>query len=351
MANWITGREIIVGLDIAATWREPVSVNAVGKGLLITAESMGAKAPNYLADDSLGQDDIDELIRTSEAITGGGLTGYFRFQDWDMPLAMALGSAASPATAALATLTMQATYSMSSNIDGIFGTLAMKKAGTTYGVWEIPSVKFTGFTIHGAVNELATIETRYSGNKIETVGASNTTLSTVSYTDSPIAVMNTRFAIRMNTSGCAALTDADKIYPQEFEVIMDRPMDEPYEAGHEDMSEPVQDGFAEVTLNMTFDKYSMDTYMSSLDDSSTRVFKLDIEFEGKIIEGVRRYGCLINMPKVQFTQAESTVGGPGKIGHVVTGRCLRVASAVTGMVGTDPINIIMTNTRTTNVLL
>ena len=72
MANWITGREIIAAAKKAAVWRTAVACGA-GDGVLITRDSMGAKSPTFVDDNSLGQAEISRSIQTGESVTGSGL--------------------------------------------------------------------------------------------------------------------------------------------------------------------------------------------------------------------------------------------------------------------------------------
>lgn len=348
MANFITGREIILGVGKASTWRTAVDVNVANSGVLITSEGFGAKAPKYLPDDSLGNPDILEIIRTTEAITGGNVSGYFRYEGWDVLIAHALGTAGSPVN--LSGDAYYNVYSPADNIDGKFVTVAMKKAGTSHGIWEIPSTKVTGFTLNAEVGGLASIRVDMMGNKIETVSPTNTSLTSVTYPDkSNVAKLDTRSKIRMNAQAGAALADGDMIYPYSFELSYSRPFRENYEASYADMSEPVQDGFVVPTLNLTFDKYNLDTFLDAIEADTE--YKMDILLEGAVITGAYRYTLRVDIPKIMWLSGAADVGGPGTISHTVQGRPLGVTSAPTGMTGvTDPISLYVVNKRSTDPL-
>jgi hypothetical protein len=352
MADWIDGRQTIMAIGKGATWRTAVSVNTANAGVLFTSESLGAKAPTFLEDDSLGKDDIDDLIRTHEKMDGS-FTAYLRFQDLDVPLAMTLGAAASPNLAG--TLTYGATLSVNSNIDGIFGTIAIKKANTTDGIWEIPSAKFRGFTLTAQVGALAKMEFRLMGNRITTVAASvtNTSLASVTYPDTAIALMDGNFYLRMNSASASALSSSNNLHPNQVEVTYDRPEAEQYEAGYRDASEPVQNGFASGSIKLMFDKYNLDTFMDALDANGSNDFKAEIYFKGPLIEGSankKYYSIKIQMPHVVWTVGQADVSGPGTIPHTVEGRFLQASSTPSGMQGTDPCYFIIQNKRSTNAL-
>ena len=349
--EYITGREVIIGAKKASgDWRTAEALGA-GDGILITGESFGAKAPTMVDDDSLGQADIKNVYRTHEGLTGAGVDGYLRYEGWDVLLALALGTAGVPSQ--LDGTAYYNTYSPADNINGLFATMAMKKAGTTHGIWEIPSAKIHGFTIRGEVGGLATISFNIMGNKIENYGVSvaNQDIDNVTPpTYLHVAKMDSNTALRMNAQGGAALQDTDKIYPFSFEVTYNRPMAEQYEAGYDDMSEPVQDGFAEATIRMRFDKYNLDTFMDAIDQDTE--YKMDILLKGLQIGATGHYYQMrINIPLVRWRSGSADVGGPGTIAHEVEGRLLAVDSAPTGMTGvTDPLAIHVINTRTTDPL-
>lgn len=350
MSDFITGREVKCGIKKASAWRTAVTVGA-NDGFYILNEGIGAKEPKYIDDDSLGQDDIRCTYKVAEQVVGANLNGYLRYNHWDLLLALALGAAGTPSQ--VSGTAYSNVYSPASNIDGYFATLAIKKANTTYGIWELPSMKIHGFTIEGAIGELAKVTFNFAANKIETINATNdsTAIGNLTFpTGCNIARMDTRFKIRMNAQAGGALADSDKIYPKKFTLTYNRPIStEEFEASWDDMSEPIQDGFAEASLALNFDKYNLDTFMSAI-ESETQ-YKLDILFEGAIITGSTRYQIRIDVPKVQWKRGEATVSGPGKIPHDVTGRLFAVDAAPTGMVGVlDPLSIYVIGTRTTSPL-
>lgn len=349
MADFITGREIICGAKKAAAWRTALSLGA-NDGLLITAEALGAKAPQYKPDDSLGNADIKNMIRTLENISGGSITGYLRYEGWDVLMALALGTAGTPTQ--LSGTAYYNTYSPADSIADLFATFAIKKSGTSHNIWEVPSAKIHGFTISGEVGNLCTIAMNMMGNKIETVSPVNTSLSSVTYpTSTNVARIDSRTKFRMNTQSGGALSDSDIIYPYNFELIYNRPMKENYEAGNTDMSEPVQDGFAEAKLKLTFDKYNLDTFMDAIAAETDQ--KMDILLEGGLITGGngQRYLMRFDLPKLTWMTGAADVGGPGVIQHVVEAQLLAVDSAPTGMSGViDPLSVYVENMRTTDPL-
>lgn len=344
--SFITGREIIIAAGKAATWRTAVDVNAATKGLLIKSESLGAKAPQYQDDDSLGNPDILFTYKTLES-AAGALEAYARYEGLDLLFALALGTSGVPVQGS--GTAYYNTYSPADEIAGLFATLAMKKAGTSHGVWEIPSAKIHGFTIKGQVGQLCTVSFNLMGNKIETTTPINTSLVSVTpKTKGNVIKFDTLTRFRMNSQSGAALANSDSIYPFSFEITYNRPHEDNFEASYVDASEPVQSGFADASIRLTFDKYNLDTFMDAIEADTDQ--KMDIEFLGDTITGAWRYAMRFDLPKVKWRSAEAPVGGPGKIPHNLEGRLLAVAAAPTGMTATDPISIFVQNTVSTNPL-
>jgi len=363
MATNITGREFICAIKKATTWRTAVECGA-GSGVLVTTEGLGDKAPKFVDDDSAGQIDIKYSYKVSESLPGRTIDGYFRYDMWDLAIALAMGTVQTPVAAEATSTAYKSMYTLKDNIDDLFATLAMKKAATTEGVWEVPSAKIHGFTINAMIGELAKIQVNLTGNKIETDATSrvnnSTTLANVTYlTEGDIVRMNSNFSIWMNAQSGDALDSGDAIYPNSFTLTYNRPMDENWSAGNEDLDEPTQGGFADTTLTLNFDKYNLDTFMQAIEDETAQ--KILITFQGDIIAGSTRYKFSFYLPKVEFQSASSPMSGPGKIPHNITGKCRAVTTAPTGMddasidasVGQDclsAVNLFVVNTISSSVI-
>lgn len=354
MADQITGREIIVAAAKASTWRTAVSLGA-GDGVLITSESMGAKAPTFVPDDSLGQADITETYQTHE-MQSGSFKGYLRYEGWDYLMANILGSAGTPTN--VEGTAYKNAYQIADTINSIFGTFAMKKANLAKGIWEVPSFKPHGFTIAGEVGGLVEITLNEMGSKIETENPTNTSLASVTYpTRSNILKIDSSAEFLMNAQSGAALAGGDQIYPFSFELTYNRPMEADYEAGYNDMSEPTQNGFAEARIRLTFDKYNSNAFMQAIENATNQ--KMSIKFQGALITGTTYYQMIFYLPNIEWESGEAPASSPGKIPHTVEGRCMAVTSAPSGMASTDdppgidvldPLAIYVQNTKATSPL-
>lgn len=350
MSDWISGREAKMALKKGTTWRTAVAVGA-GDGVYIVSESFGDKAPKMLDDDSLGQYDVSEVYRMSEALTGSSFEAYARFQGLDVALALVLGTAGTPTDEGSSVYSN--VYYPANNIDDLFATIVMKKANTTEGIWEIPSAKLHGFNLSAKIGELSKYVFNFAGNKIETDATArvnnSTTLAAVTYPTTAagqtksIMRMDSNFAIWMNAQSGVALSSSDAIYPLGFELVYNRPMDEPYSAGNFTMDEPQQDGFAEATLTLNFDKYNLDTFMQAIEDETD--MKCLIKFvggEAGTTGSGSNFFHHIYMPSIKIMTGAAPVSGPGKVGHTVTCRLMAASSAPLGMTSSDAVGIDVT---------
>lgn len=350
MAKHISGREIGIGVVKGSTWRTAVALGA-SNGIPITAENFGAKAPKFLDDDSLGQSEIQAIYKVQESMSGGSIDGYLRYEYWTLLFALAMG------TNSFTDNTNYYTHELTpaANINDDFATVAIQKADssmTAHEIWEIPSAKIHGFTINGAIGEFTKVSFNIMGNKIETESPTNTVTEIGSLVYSPalttrtIALMDSNFKMRMNDSGGIALADGDKIYPNSWSLSFNRPMSEEWEASYDDMSEPSQDGFTEVTLELNFDKYNLETFMSSINaaaDDADYFQKIDISFTGPECYSGTDYNLLIELPQVKLVSGSADVGGPGKIPHTVSCKCMAASSTPTGMSSASQLYMMFTN--------
>ena len=345
----ITGREIVFGIKKATTWRTAVACEA-NDGVLVLSQSLGPYAPVYFPDKSLGQANVKEYYKVSERIAGT-FQGLLRYYGLEPVIAMVMGTAGTPAQQG-ATAAYLHTFQIADSIDAIFASFATKKKSDK--VWEMPSAKPHGLTIEGGVGDPLKVTLSVLGNKYNINGASGTnnttTIANVTYPTSKRVVMfdaNTKF--RINDQDGAALADTDKVYPHSFTLEFTRPMDELYDAEYQDMTEPVQNEFAEPTLTLRFNRYNLDTFMDAIAADTEK--KLDIYFKGDLISGAYYYDFMVECPNVKVISGVADAGGPGNIPHEVTLQLMACDSAPTGMTGiTKPFQIKLISIRSTDAL-
>ena len=343
----ITGREVIVALKKASSWRTAVACGA-GDGLLITSESLGPLTKESSPDNSAGQAFITQRPNVFQPPISGTLAMNGRFVGADLILALAMGNVSTTQPDATnAPNTYKHTISIAPNIEGIMATIALLKK--TDKVWEIPTAKIHGFELAGEVGGIVTLTANVLGNKYDLASEVNTptTMNDVTVLDKEnIILFNEEAVFRMNAQSAVALADTDKIYPRSFRLTFTRNMDtDTREAGHIDISEPLESDFPNATLELTFDKYNIDSFLDAIVSETHQ--KLDIYLKGNLIENNYHYELRINCPNVKVLSGEAPVGGPGKIGHTVSLQLDACDTAPDGMNDTAPFQAIVQNTRTT----
>ena len=353
----ITGREVIVALKRANTWRTAVACGA-GDGLLITSESLGPVTKEGSPDNSVGQAFITQRPDVFQSAISGPLNMNGRFVGADLIFALAMGNVSTTQPDATnAPNTYMHTISMAPNLEGTMATIALLKKSDK--VWEIPTAKIHGFELAGEVGGFVTLSANVLGNKYELSSAVNTptTMADVTVLDKEnIILFNEEAVFRMRAQSAVALADTDKIYPRSFRLTFSRKMDtNTREAGHIDISEPGESDFPNATMELTFDKYNIDSFLDAIVSEAHQ--KLDISLRGALIESWYDsvndvtynyyYELRINCPNVKVIFGDAPISGPGKIGHTVSLQLDGCNTAPEGMTDTAPFQIIMQNTRAT----
>jgi len=414
MGTSLTGREIVVGLKKAATWRTAVACGA-SDGLLVLSETFKQTYAELL-DDSLGSI-WPKYVDHGGIDVPGGLEGYLRYEGIDLLLALAMGTAGVPSTPAGGTSARTNSYVLADNLVGIFATLAVLKKSNI--VFEYPSTKIQGFKLSGEMNSPVKFSSNGIANKQVLDSAVNTsvTIANVTYPDAENRVLlnsNSTFKITDKSGGVFANTD--KVYPSSFEFNFNRPMSGDLIVSNDDIDEPGGTAFPETTLTLHFPRYDDTNHAFFADWSAETSKKMEIHFRGKIIdtnpvadtwavataytvgdvvqavspadfcykciiagtshaateptwpttlgetivdEGVTwqvveddyYYGFDIIMPHLRVIDPDAAISGAGKIPMSLSFQLLGTDSAPTGMAGiTNPFQLNIQNTRTTDPL-
>lgn len=347
MANEITGRELVIALKKASTWHTPVACGA-GNGVLITGDGIKVTTPVEL-DDSAGQEWIAQADPGVKDIKGS-LDMYARYRGLEVPMALIMGTAGAPAQQGVTAAYLH-TLQLASNIFGKFGTLAQLKLSNK--VWEFPSLKLHGFKFSAQMNKPVKIALEGIADKLDRASAVNTTATMAAVTMPDTAnriIMNKDTVVRINDQSGAALDDTMKVYPTSIEINFNRPMDSEPVAGQDGVDEPMDNGFPVATITMKFPRYNTanDAFFTDWDNFTSK--KMDITFTGKVIEGAYNYQWKFSFPHVKVDQPEATVSGPGKIPFSLSFKVLAAAAAPTGMAFTEPFQLAIISTLTTDPL-
>jgi hypothetical protein len=146
----------------------------------------------------------------------------------------------------------------------------------------------------------------------------------------------------MNDQSAGTLTSPDDdIRPSSFELTFKRPLEGTYVAGGGNtIDEPAASGAPEVTLKLTFPRYTSTTYLAALGADTRK--KMDITFEGQVIDTNYRRTFTLSFPHLAITNAEAATTD-GQVQHPLEFSCL----------GTDterPFQIDVINRQSTDVL-
>ena len=348
MGNPLTGREILIGLKKAATWRTAVAAGA-NDGILILSESF-KQTIEHLNDDSAGLAFIQRTDK-GKIDAGGSLEAYMRYEGLDVLLALIMGTAGAPTVQGVTAAYINS-YVMADNLAGLFATLSMLKKSDK--VFEFPSVKLNKFSLSGESNAPVKLTVDGIANKLELASAVNTagTLASLTYPDKGNRIiMNKDAHFWLGDESDAALSTTDVIYPSGFELSFPRPMEADLTVGNEDVDEPVGEGFPEVTLTLNFPRYNDANHTHFTDWEALTRKKMEIYFKGALIESTYYYEFKISLPNLKVMDPDAAISGPGKIPVSLSFKVLGTDTAPTGMTGiTQPFQIDVQNKRTTDPL-
>lgn len=348
MPNPLTGREVLIGLKKAATWRTAVACGA-NDGILILSESF-KQTIEHLDDDSVG---LPFIQRTDQGKieASGGMEAYMRYEGLDVLIALIMGTAGTPSQQGV-TAAYTNSYVMADNLSGLFATLAMKKKSDK--VFEYPSVKFHQFGLSGEMNAPVKLTVEGIANLLELASVTNTaaTSADITYPDKGNRIILNKDAhFWLNDESGDALDGDDAIYPSSFELSFNRPMEADLVVGNEDVDEPIGEGFPEITLTLNFPRYNDANDAFFTDWEALTRKKLEIYFKGDLIEDTYYYEFKISLPNLKVIDPDAAISGPGKIPVSLSFKVLGTDSAPTGMSGiTKPFQIDVQNKMTTDPL-
>lgn len=347
-----TGRDIKAAFKKGAAWHTAV-VAGVGDGLFILSEAVPAKLPQFFRNDEAGRPFPLNYDQGNVDIAGT-FEAWLRYLGLDVVIALTMGSAGSPIQPdpGVHPTVYQNSYKLADTLSGLFGTLVIDKKVS---IWEYPSVKLHGFELTGEAGQPLRIRLDAvadnllrSGNETTTNTAG--TMNSVTFPTTGLRVMFSQGRFRINDQNSPALVDSDKIYPSSFSLRYRRPVAGDHVADlTRFITEPVEDGLPEISLEVRFDEYSGDARLNDIVNDVAK--KADILFQGAAISGSYLYQFKLSFPHLVASDARAAVTGPGKILHVVTYQALATETAPSGMAGIlKPFQVDVQNTRSTDPL-
>jgi len=322
-----------------------------------TAASCGALSSFLFLDEGLRKRQATEIDQSvgvpfpiwaekSNIAVDGDLRAYLRYEGLMLQLALAMGTAGAP-TQQGATAAYKHVLQLNDKLDGLFGTLAFDKIQQFH---EYPSVKLAGFSIRGEGGKPCEITFNAIADNQVVPATTNTSKATWTFRDRANRVLFDQATFRVNDQSGAALAPGDVVKPSAFELTYRRKLAGNYLAGNAGkIDEPVNDGFPEVTLRLTFPNYTSNAWWAAFAGDTRK--KADITFTGQLIESSYYYTMLFQFPHLILESTEATIAGMGKIANPVTFNALTALAAPTGMTGiTKPFQLDITNKMTTSAL-
>jgi hypothetical protein len=341
-----TGKEAKAAFGKAAAWGTPTEL-ASGEAILFTSEKIN-RTREHLPDDSAGQAFHGDAERG--AVTcGGDLGAYLRYQGLEVLLALALGQAGQPSLAGSGSY--RHALRLASNLDGLFGTLAIFKG---FSVHEYPSAKVDGFSISGEAGKplTASFSLICDDLNVNTTAGVNTTavLAAIEAPAPGNRVLFRQGQFWINDAQDGALGAAHAVHPNRFSLSCKRKLSRDYLAGGQDrIAEPAGAGFPELSLTLEFPTYTSDTFLNDLGADTRK--KMRIAFTGGPLEGGHEQSLEILLPHLVITNAQAAVDKAGKIAHPITLNCLASNGERAGMAGiAAPLALNLVNTRDSDPL-
>jgi hypothetical protein len=340
-----SGLEIKAAVKKAAVWDTPVACGA-SNGVLLKGDTL-KRTVESLVDNGLGQA-FGKNMDQGEIKAEGALSAFLRYDGLDLLIALAMGATGGAPAQQGATTAYAQAFTLADLLDGLFSTIAINKK---VNVFEYTSAKITGFTLKGEMGKPLEIDFDVIADDEDPASVTNdlTSFANVTYFETAHRVLMSQGEFRINDRSGAALGAGDVIKPSSFELAFRRKLAGKYVAGGSNrIDEPLNEGLPEVTLKLTFPRYTATTYLTALGADTRK--KMDIVFTGAEIEAPYNREFKIQFPHLALTNAEAATA-KGQIEHPLEFKCLATDTAPTGMAGIlKPFQADVINRQSANVL-
>ncbi len=343
------GREIVAAFKKYGTWRTVSGAPGAGDGLLIRSLSGQARQPQYFPSDEAGLDFVKRHDRGAVPPISTDLSVYPRYEGLAVLFALAMGIAGAPIQTS-GGLAYYNTYQLATRLDGLFGSLFVKKAIETPKVWEYTSVKVVGFTLTSEAGKPADLLLHLVANDV--VIDSPVSLASVTLPTLGNRIMGQEGTTRLNAQSGSALASGDIVQPNKWVLTYKRPVDTVHvEDGNDTIIEPVETGFPALTLTMDFPRYNDANHPFFANLGANTPMKGDITFLGALIETSNPYTFRLRFPHLVLSNAQAAISGPGIIPVPLQFEVDGAESAPSGMSGlVKPFDVFVQNRRSSDPL-
>lgn len=193
-------------------------------------------------------------------------------------------------------------FDLADAIDGLGVTFAIDK--NLY-VDELTSAKVHGFELTNADNGAMDNTFKVTGSKPTNISSINinSTLAGAVYPALTNRIVQQQGTFRINLASGGALASGDAIKAESIKLTFTRPQDAPHVFGQDFVDEPADNGWPEVTLEITaprFNTVSGNSMYAGI--RSMTQFKADWTFLGPFINSTDQYKKLFQFPCLQLMQ-------------------------------------------------
>jgi len=331
--------EIIIGAAVGATWGTAVTVNVANNGILILDDPSVVEQPDMIVDESMGFSWKQVMIRGQRAVEAT-FSGYLRHTGaLHKLLAWLIGTDTPAASGSAFNHVMDL-----ADRPMLFGTLAMADGVSIY---EIPSWKPNRLELM-MENGLWKFSCRGIGNRVLVTGMSgivNSSLSSVTpRTKVDIGVFgSTSFRINAQSAGAVsaasitAIKNMKFIFERKHEGIIEA-QGLTYGTNEFTVSQPIDDGFADVRLEIELREYTATTAYT--DFLAGTLQKSQVTIDGGIAAGADAFQIKLEMPALHYMEAKTPLSSGRKlIPQNLAFECLSPLTNPTGMTFGKPFRL------------
>lgn len=351
----VHARQSKVGLNVATSgsWGTGAAVaTAVGAGDgLYVRDDLGIQLQQvYALDDSAGQSFIGSVQTGRTEAIQVAIPAYLHYNDafQNVLWALTLGTGGTSPTQVGTTTAYTNTFEPATNKTGRYATIVRDKVQQ---ISEVPGVKFTGFDLTFGEGGRAEITWNGIGDteKSDSTVNTSTQISALTFPALGLRAFMDQAVFRINAIGGAALQASDALPCSQIRVRFTQPMDSRHVAGQRTIIEPEEEGFPEITVELTLDRYQANTDDYFAGHRDVTAYKADLTLTGPTLAGTN-YGIAFKFPHVvPQSYAAAVPGGANQVRPDMSLRALATSAAPTGFTGiTAPMRVITTGVSTTN---
>ena len=321
-----------------------LTANAALAGFPIRSITIGEPVGELIVDDTWGNAQPKDADAGNLNLSGD-IGAFARFDSLLLPFALVMGIAGTPVT--VGGTGREHTLRWSNSVDQLVATMAwaMPISPTVDIIDELPSLKFSGFTLHQIVGQPADITfqaiantKRYSTDTTDLPTNIAPFPSLVTTTTPNYRLMGHHLKVRGNLVSDAALASpADDICFNEFTLTVGRNMVGDFcFNGSRIMDEPELDGVPTATLQMNFAVHRAESDQWLRWAKQDAEVKLDLTWTHPEANGAGTafpYVFRIDIPRGRIGSPAKTMTGPGRIPYSQTIQLLKPGTASAGMPG------------------